>query len=623
MCWWHHGTGLGMLRWQRGERGFTLVETLAAIVVFFIVTLGVLPLINGAIRGSGLARSLTLGKGLAETTMERIRGLPYHNSRTTQRLDVLDFYYPAYRADGSYETVCPDAAAPPGACPANIPPGYQVEITAAFVKQSNTGTPEVYDTIVIPTDTYVWNGANNKPPDEAQYVRIDIESRWTLGGIDRDFQLDTLVGDRKSGALSVDGAARVEYFLRVGGSFNINGSRSDMTATLGGTESRIESRLLTTADQIVTSGTLRIADSNPVRQFTDVESSGETGSASAPPDTNGAVVPAGAVTLTHPQPTGAGALIATLGDAVVSNLRAQQSASLPIARGQFEFIANGLNAFMSATNQADTTDAGLRLASGVDMVRVTPSGTGGTLFGATEGLTTPIGAGRKVQTTATLRGTSAPGSGAGTISILPARFTTPVNGPVVEVSNFRADVSCPSTGVAATSTPTATWSATLRYWKETNEFDNVSAGSYVPVETTPGAGLSGSPNSGAPRVDPLAALVAAPPMVHEFVDPLDPTTLKPYGSEKDTYLFPVQHNHSDVDGDGNPINVSHTHPGYLSSWSSLPDTVTSRSPDWRSTAARIEGALRITTTPTSPLNGVTSLNISIGSLSCQALDRRL
>lgn len=617
-----------MLSHQRGQRGFTLVETLASIVVFFIVTLGVLPLINGAIRGSGLARSLTLGKGLAESTMESIRGLPFHNSRTTQRLDVLDFYYPSYQADGSYETVCPSATAPTGACPANIPPGYEVEVTAAFVKQSNTGTPELYNTIVIPADTYVWNGANNEPPDEAQYVRIDVETRWTLGGVDRDFRLDTLMGDRKSGALSVDGSARVEYFLQVGSSFNIDGSRSDMTASLGAIESRIESRLLTTADQIVTSGTLRIADSNQVRQFTDVEVTGETGSASAPPDTNGTVVPAGAVTLTHPQPTGAGTVIASLGDATVSNLRAQQSGSLPIARGQYLFTS-GLSAFMTATNQADTSDAGLRLAPGVEMVRVTPTATGGTVYGATEGLTTAVGAGRKVQTTATVRGAATVGSGAGTISILPVRFTTPANGPVVEVSNFTADVSCPSTGVAATSVPSATWSATLRYWQETNQFDNVSAGSYVAVENAPGAGLSGSPGTGTPRVDPLAALVSNPPMVHEFVDPLDPEASSPFGSEKDVYLFPVRHTHPAEDGDGDgegdnePVDVVHNHAGYLSSWSSLPETVTSASPDGRSTSARIEGAIRMTTTPTSPANGVTAMNISIGSLSCQALDRRL
>jgi hypothetical protein len=112
-------------------------------------------------------------------------------------------------------------------------------------------------------------------------------------------------------------------------------------------------------------------------------------------------------------------------------------------------------------------------------------------------------------------------------------------------------------------------------------------------------------------------------MVHEFVDALDPNTLKPYGDERDTYLFPVRHTHPDVDVDGNPIEVVHNHAGYLSSWSSLRDTVTSRSIDARSTAARIEGAIRLTTAPTAPPNGVTAMNISIGSLSCQALDRRL
>ena len=61
----------------RGQLGLTLVETMAALLVFALVTLGTFPLLASALRGGNLSRSGTVGKNLAQEALERIRGLPY------------------------------------------------------------------------------------------------------------------------------------------------------------------------------------------------------------------------------------------------------------------------------------------------------------------------------------------------------------------------------------------------------------------------------------------------------------------------------------------------------------------------------------------------------------------
>lgn len=621
-----------MLAARRSDRGFTLIETLSAIVVFFLVTLGVLPLLASSIRGSSLARSLTMGKSVGEQAMERVRGLPFHNSRTTQKLDVLDFYFPTYEADGTFTTVC-DAASTDPACPRPIPAGYTVTFNASFVRPTDTG-PETYE-VVAPSQGYAWNAAGdaNDAPDSAQYLQVEIVTSWEVNGQTREFPLTTLLSERKTGALTVDGVARVDHFLEVITSFNIGGSRSDLSVTSGTAESRVESRLLTTADQVVTSGRARLTDSNNPRQFDDVEALGATGSASAPPNTTtGEVDDAGPQSLLHPQL--GGGPIALFSDTSVTGLSASQSLGQPVSGGELSYAAS--DQIVLVNNQADTSADGTApklLIAPTSRVVWVSSPALQSIYARSDAVTTGPGSPRKVHTTARLGGSSG-GTGAATVNILPAQFI-PNNGPVIEIGNFTATVDCPSTGLAGT-TPVANWSASLRYWRELSEFDNVSAGSYVSVETSPGAGLRGSVNSTTtPRVDPLAALAATPPMVHEVVDPLDPTTSSPIGSGRDIYLFPITHTHSetvtDGDGDGEEEGevddtvreVIHNHPGYLSAWASLVDTVASKDPAGRSTSARIDGAITISTTPTNPAITASALNVSVGSMSCYALDRRL
>ncbi len=95
------------LLWRGGsDQGFSLVEVLAAMSVFGIITLGTVPLVLTSLKGAALSRSYTVGKNLAVQAMERARGLPYYVDFPTQKayasdtgaprkVDLLDMYYPS------------------------------------------------------------------------------------------------------------------------------------------------------------------------------------------------------------------------------------------------------------------------------------------------------------------------------------------------------------------------------------------------------------------------------------------------------------------------------------------------------------------------------------------------
>ena len=162
---------------RRGERGFTLIETMVAISVFSIMTVGIAPLLLTSLRGSSLARSYTVGKNLAQESMERVRGFPYYD--TAPRRDVADLYFPnlstGYDASTqTFVTTCTSTTSIPAtsgalACPPDhadgtttIPAGYTVSFRAQFVRPANT-VPETY-TVEPPPATYDSNVASNSIP---------------------------------------------------------------------------------------------------------------------------------------------------------------------------------------------------------------------------------------------------------------------------------------------------------------------------------------------------------------------------------------------------------------------------------------------------------------------------
>lgn len=81
---------------KRGEDGFTLVEVMAAMVVFALVATGVTAMFASGLRASLLTKMDTTAKNLSQQRFESIRNLPFHIDQVaagTNPPDLLDTYY--------------------------------------------------------------------------------------------------------------------------------------------------------------------------------------------------------------------------------------------------------------------------------------------------------------------------------------------------------------------------------------------------------------------------------------------------------------------------------------------------------------------------------------------------
>jgi hypothetical protein len=205
----------------------------------------------------------------------------------------------------------------------------------------------------------------------------------------------------------------------------------------------------------------------------------------------------------------------------------------------------------------------------------------------------------------------------GSLRLLPADFTGGgFEGAVIVVDDFEANVTCSSEAAGvANPDPSATWSATFRYWAEADENDNETAGSYVTL----------------PELNPSTSAsvfrASNPPMVYEEDDPTIPNNFL-----NDIYLFPVTKTYQNVLEIGLDLNgngtvgdlipeLEHRHAGYLSVID-LGSTSSEEDAAGRVTSARIDGALTFTTEPTNRTVDDSRISVSIGSMSCDALDAR-
>jgi len=161
--------------------GFSLVETMWALLVFSIITLGTVPLLLGALRGAALSSSYTVGKNAAVEAIERARDLPYHISYSSQdsKVDVLDLYFPGLTggydaATKTFTTTCTPATTASVPCPKALAGGYTVVFEAQFVNPTTT-TPETYNP-VAPATGYEWSSAvADTPPSQLLKLNVVVQ----------------------------------------------------------------------------------------------------------------------------------------------------------------------------------------------------------------------------------------------------------------------------------------------------------------------------------------------------------------------------------------------------------------------------------------------------------------
>jgi Tfp pilus assembly protein PilV len=579
-------------RTPSGQSGFSLVETLAALTIFTLVTLGVTPIMISSLRGAALSRSHTKGKNIAVQAMERIRGLPYFVSVGSvtpvpePRVDVLDLYFPDMTSSGSsgyqsgtssFVTTCDSSSVSPTsngplACPPEVPAGYTVKFESTFVTPSGSGF-----STVVPSG-YNWNSTNTETAP-SPLLKIVVDVSWTLGDRTHDTSLTTLLGERDLAVDNLRGSAQIDYVIQgLTGYVDSSGSPGNLVALAGSSESRIESRTVTSADQTVETGRLTLTREEVGAEgaVTLADEFGASVGLHAPPNSYLAPdVLGNPVAIAHPD---LGLTVASLGLSRVEDPGAKVEADLPTATGGFGF--DTLSGLSYAVFNDPGPDGSAELHLTADPM-LSVEGIGfSELSGATNANATALtpSSGRKVESTATAR--------FGKLRMLPADFIIHPDASVIVISDFSASLTCRATATAGTSAATGSWSATLQYWADIDPDDGIAEGDYVSIP------LSGA--IGSEATDPLATLKASNPLVFDHGDPA-----------KDVYLF--------EDGD-----VA----GYLSDWSSRPRIESALDTSGRTSTVDLDGAIQIVTSAVNPAVPRSMVTASVGAMSCEAVDMR-
>lgn len=577
--------------------GFTLVEVLASLLVFSLVTLGLVPLLGASLRGSNRSRAFTVSKNVATEAMERVRGLPYfidHEAAAGRDLDVLDLYHPGLPNSGDFYVI--DCLATPAsrACPADLPDfpsDLGVTFRARFVGSDGTvtePTPSNYDSdpdLAGETDT---------PP--SLVLEVTVATSWTVlnAGDPDTFELKTLLGERPAGDTKVSAVGRVDYGIRALTSYTTGTGSTGLTVLGGISDSRIRTRTGFSATHTTRTATLRVLDNASPDAPPLAEADPASVEAAAPPDVNPAAVfgLASSVSVTGLGPV-ASVDASTAGPVapVEADVRALASVTALESQGGFVYESGSVEELVVDKPEVATGTNTTHLLASPRLLSLQADSLGSGLLGFTRASTDPT------------FDTSAVASRArvdlGQLRLLPSTFVTDPSfgGAAVVLSDFVAEVNCDTAAGAAVPSATATWSARLRYWRESDPNDNKTAGAYVDA---------GVITSDSATTTLISGLKSTPPMLAETKETLAKNK-KPSLLATDVYLFP---------NGGNPA--------YLSDMRTR--SVLGASSDVRTATASVNSAIDIDTVPFPSSAGSpytpTALNVSLGALSCQAEDRR-
>ncbi|MDQ5815032.1 MAG: type II secretion system GspH family protein [Actinomycetota bacterium] len=587
---------------RRTERGFTLIEVLAALLVFSLITLGIVPLLATSMKAASLARTGTVAKNAGLKGMEHARDLPYYISYAAQnqRVDLLDMYFPgittlnanqtyAGTPNYTFTTRCTSGSTIPG-CPQDLPAGYEVTYVSQFVKPVEAGTNTVSYTPVAPAAGYSWNAAGNLDLPAATLVLMKVTTTWQAGGQPRSYLMTSLLSDRKFGEVRLQGSAKISYALQALTTYASGSSEAELIAKLGLAESNIQSRSASTATQIVTGGTLTLTESvtgNTNATLMD-EYTGVDVAYDAPPNQTPSGSSASAGTVVNDDLSGS-PLVAGLGGTSASGpspgLEVTVANELPEARGGFSLDSILGQEDLWVDTQASYLDKHLNPAKHILSVRPrmlgTETGASGSTFAETLGLGT---AGRGVATQATVT--------VNDVQLLPTTFIPTTPASVIQVADFAATVDCKATAVAATTVASPTWTATLKFWSDPTNNGNFTGSGYTTLN------LAGNSTDVLGTYGPAAGQTN--PLVYDGAT-----------NAEDIYLFE---------------DTSSSKSGYLNGWSSLYNVTTTGFQkdvaNGKTASADIGGALRIDTAPTDTAEATSALQLALGSLNCASVDRR-
>ena len=612
-----------MLSRIRSDSGFSLIEVMASILIFAIVTLGITPLMISSIRGAATVRSETVAKNLAQRAMERARGLPFfesvRNETTPRRRDVLDLYFPdvatGYNATtGIFTTTCtatgqvPNASAALG-CAKDVPPGFTLSYRARFVTTNTAVSPNTFVTQAPPT-TYNWTSVSTESPP-SNLLELATSVSWVQAGNPRDFTLTTLMSDRKLAPDNYRASSRLDYVIQASTTFRESsgtyaGRVSRLNGFVGIAESSIENRAVASADQTVRAGRMVLTRDEfgdpvitPSASLSDLVGASRIlhSGANFPPSSTNEQTSA-ALQITHPDLASLGPISYLDANRVIGTSTGTQITNqLPAAQGGFEFTSGvGASPTFWMTNQRESSTSDqvqLYLDPNQKIFTVTRSGPL-RLSGASTAVATALApaASRKVEATAT-------GSFAKMV-MFPTTFISHSDASVLKIENFRAEITCRSTANAGTAIVMGDWEAEVSYWR-----DPVNDGSFLLGIQQLGRSNGAYARPGGANTKVTGSLTA--PTTDIFSTIGNPLVYDDAVDVRDVYLFKT----------GSPSGR-----GYFDSITSSPRIESTKSPDGRVTSVTIKNALQIVTDRTDPNNAESSLTVNIGSLSCEAVDRR-
>ena len=531
-------------RISTNDGGFSLIEVLAALFIFTLLTLGLVPLLTSSIRGSNTARADTIGKNAALKAMERVRGLPFFVSyaTSTTKVDLLDLYYPDAATDivaagrTLYRITCPWNNLVNPACPRDVPNNYTITFEAQFVDPVATGTQPTpgetatsYQNVVPPT-TYAWSSASTDTPPR-QIVQMTVMAEWTVGAGPERYSLTSLLSDRSFGGRKIKATATVGYGLDVYTAYDSNpagGSRlSSANAFVVSSESDIEGRRLSTSRQTTTA----------IRGELQQDAGGSLGSVvgatsnllQAPPDQDPGTTTSAQNALRHPEFPGNPPLM-NFGPSAVIEPAALAASAAPSGVGDAEItggVGGGTQYVTFPNPQLQNPDyLALQLTVGAPIISVVRNDG---LAGPLPGITSPVTTGDVVVggTRASTRADSAYAqatTGVDRILMFDTNWpelsdteavaeggTLTGLGHLIVIDDFQASVTCDS-GSDGTGDGEAQYQGTLYYWEDPAQNGDRNDGRYRRVTFNVTSATAGA--------DPLAAIMAQNPSAGQSNGPL-------------------------------------------------------------------------------------------------------
>ena len=168
----------------RGDEGFTLVEAIVSLMVLGIIFSALATAAIGALRASWTSRTEQQGIDFATQALERARDLDYGALAHVSGDLASD---PRITSCGSNKCFKPDPARPEEVLLVSASGGVNPHITQVSAAQSNK--------VPISVATYVTDPQEH----DAEYKRVTVVASWTLGGVQRQRVVSSLVTETTRG----------------------------------------------------------------------------------------------------------------------------------------------------------------------------------------------------------------------------------------------------------------------------------------------------------------------------------------------------------------------------------------------------------------------------------------